>query len=55
VNTLAATLGMSDDDLDERCIRLTGGPLATANDDQLRTLTHSLASEMVALDNAQAQ
>lgn len=52
VNTLAATLGMSDADLDERCHRLTGAPLATANAEQIRALTQSLADEMVRLDNA---
>jgi hypothetical protein len=53
VPTLAGTLGLTEDDLDERCIRLTGGPYATANAQQIRTLTRSLAGEMVALDNAQ--
>lgn len=53
IHTLAATLGMSDADLDERCHRLTGAPLATATPAQISTLTQSLANEMVALDNAQ--
>lgn len=53
IHTLAATLGMSDADLDERCHRLTGSPVASATPAQISTLTQSLANEMVALDNAQ--
>ncbi|WP_234343425.1 hypothetical protein [Streptomyces sp. NRRL F-5123] len=53
VNDLAATLGMTEDDLDERCIRVTGGPFATASPEQIRTLTLSLVAEVDALDRAQ--
>lgn len=55
IHTLAATLGMSEKDLEERCYGVTGGSLAEASEAQHQALFKELANEMVARDNQRAQ
>jgi len=55
IHTVAATLGMTDADLEARCHGVTGGPLADASEAQHQALFRELANEMVAQDNRVAQ
>jgi hypothetical protein len=51
IHQIAASLGMSPGDLEERCHGVTGGPLSDASEAQIRSLTQELASEMVTRDS----
>ncbi|WP_217698370.1 hypothetical protein [Streptacidiphilus griseoplanus] len=46
IHQIAASLGMSEEDLEARCHGVTGGSLAEASEAQVRALTQELANEM---------
>lgn len=51
IHKVAEALGMSNEQLEERCHGVTGGPLAEATEAQTSALFKELTSEMVAQDN----
>lgn len=55
IHQIAASIGMSEADLEARCHGVTGGSLAEASESQMRALTQELANEMVTQDARSGQ